>query len=90
MGRAKRPIPVKLPSKLKQIRESLGLSQGGMVKKLGIDYDRSAISSYERGEKDPPLGTLLLYARTVNISIDILADDEVELPKRLSTKKPTR
>ena len=35
MGRMKRPSPLKLSEKLLQIREALGLSQNGMLRKLG-------------------------------------------------------
>jgi hypothetical protein len=41
------------------------------------------ISGYERGEREPPLPVLLLYARLVRISTDVLIDDEMDLPKRL-------
>ncbi len=89
MGLTKRPYPLKLASKLLQIRQALQLSQNGMLKKLGLDesYDRSSISGYERGEREPPLPVLLRYAVAANTCLDVLADDEVDLPTKLPAKK---
>jgi transcriptional regulator with XRE-family HTH domain len=89
MGLTRRPYPLKLASKLLQIRQAFELSQSGMVKKLGLDesYNRSSISGYERGEREPPLPVLLRYAKAANVCLDVLADDEVELPAKLPAKK---
>ena len=89
MGRMKRPSPRRLAGKLLQIREGLGLSQNGMLRKLGLedDYARTAISSFERGEKEPPLTVLLRYAQVANICLDVLADDKQSLPHALPAKK---
>jgi transcriptional regulator with XRE-family HTH domain len=89
MGRMKRPSPLKLSEKLLQIRERLGLSQNGMLRKLGLedDYARTAISNYERGEKEPPLTVLLRYAEAANVCLDVLADDKQELPKKIPGRK---
>ena len=85
MGTIPRPKPTRLSEKLLQIRMTLGLSQSGMIKRLGLTepYDRSAISYYERGEREPPLPILLRYARSVGISTDVLIDDDLDLPERL-------
>lgn len=89
MGRMKRPSPLKLAEKLLQIRERLELSQNGMLRKLGLeaDYARTAISSFERGDKQPPLTVLLRYAQVANICLDVLADDKQSLPHVLPAKK---
>jgi transcriptional regulator with XRE-family HTH domain len=89
MGRMKRPYPVKLARKLLRIRKGLQLSQNEMLRRLGLDdsYNRSTISGYERGEREPPLPVLLRYAKAANVCLDVLADDEVELPAKLPTKK---
>jgi transcriptional regulator with XRE-family HTH domain len=85
----KRRSPLKLAEKLLQIRERLELSQNGMLRKLGLedDYARTAISSFERGEKEPPLTVLLLYAEAANVCLDLLADDKQPLPRELPAKK---
>jgi transcriptional regulator with XRE-family HTH domain len=90
MGLTRRPYPRRLSEKLLQIRERLDLSQGGMLKRLGLeeDYDRATISGYERGEREPPLPILLRYAEVANICLDVLVDDDTELPARIpATKK---
>lgn len=89
MGPRRRPYPLKLASKLLQIRQAVELSQNGMLRKLGLDksYDRSTISGYERGEREPPLPVLLRYAGAANVCLDVLADDEVELPAKLPAQK---
>lgn len=77
--------PRNLAKKLLQIREFLNLSQTEMLKKLGFDdrLYRSNISQYERGEREPPLLVILNYAKVAGIMVEILIDDEVELPARM-------
>lgn len=90
MGKAARLKPDRLGEKLRQIRENLGLSQDGILIRLKlqeIGIDRSAISRYELGLKEPSLITLLAYARAANIYLDVLADDSLDLPERLPSTK---
>jgi transcriptional regulator with XRE-family HTH domain len=70
---------------LLQIRLALGLSQDGMLARLGLNDKlfRSAISGYELGRREPPLPVLLTYARAVGISTDVLIDDELDLPAKV-------
>jgi transcriptional regulator with XRE-family HTH domain len=84
MGNA-RPKPERLAEKLLQIRLSLGLSQTEILKSLGLaeNMQYARISEYERGEREPSLLTLLVYARLAGISTDVLIDDELDLPSRL-------
>jgi transcriptional regulator with XRE-family HTH domain len=85
MGTRSRPKPERLPEKLLAIRLHLGLSQDGMLARLGLDesHYRSVISGYELGTREPPLPILLKYARLVRISTDVLIDDELDLPASL-------
>lgn len=85
MGRASRPKPIHLGKKLLRIRRALGLSQDGLVARLpGSDTLTSAsISAYELGQREPPLSVLLEYARMANVYVDVLADDDLDLPERL-------
>lgn len=85
MGRTLSPKPERLAEKLLQIRLALGLSQDGMLRRLGLDdvYLRSRISAYELGNREPHLLVLLKYARLVGISTDVLIDDEMNLPEKL-------
>lgn len=89
MGSA-RPKPERLAEKLRLIRLALGLSQSEMHKLLGVEDSIAfkRISDYELGKNEPPLMILLQYARAANVILDVLADDELDLPERLpsSTK----
>lgn len=90
MGRASRQVPTRLAEKLRIIRESLELSQGGMLKHLSLSEEdgffRSSISGYELGTRLPPYNVLLAYARSVNIYVEVLIDDEIDLPGKLPAK----
>ena len=82
MGRSARWKPKRLGEKLLQIRTSLGLSQNEMLRHLGLTdlLYRTNISSYEMEGREPPLPVLLRYARLAGVTIDVLVDDELDLP----------
>jgi len=82
MARASRERPERLPEKLLRIRSGLRLSQNGMLRALELKVERSAISGYELGTREPTLIVLLKYARLAGISTDILIDDKLDLPKK--------
>ena len=88
MGITAREKPRRLPDKLLQIRLALGLSQNEMLKYLGLEevYFRSSISGYELGTREPPLPVLLKYAKAAGVFIDVLVDDELGLPQKLTSK----
>ena len=85
MGRASRPKPIHLAEKLRGIRVALGLSQDEMLERLGSSEGlfRSSISGYELGTREPPLPILLRYAQVAGVWIDVLVDDELDLPPKL-------
>jgi transcriptional regulator with XRE-family HTH domain len=83
MARGARLKPKRLAEKLIQIRALLELSQNGMIERLGVELTQNRISEYETGKGEPPLPILLLYARAVNISTDVLIDDKLDLPAQL-------
>jgi len=85
MGRKPRAKPERLAKKLYTIRDAFGLSQGELVKRLGADdlIDAKHVSKFELGEREPSLLVLLRYARLAGVSMDVLADDEADLPARL-------
>ncbi len=89
MGLVRRPRSDRLAEKLLQVRLALGLSQNGMLRKLGLEetYNRTAISGYEIGEREPPLPVLLKYAQTANLYVDALVDDSLDLPEILPAKE---
>lgn len=82
MGRASRETPKRLGEKLLQIRTKLGLSQDGMLRRLGLaqEYGRHYISGFETGEREPSLLVLLKYSDVAKVWINALVDDEVNLP----------
>jgi transcriptional regulator with XRE-family HTH domain len=86
VGAASRARPKHLARKLLTIREHLGFSQTEIGIALGLDQEfaRNYVSGYERETREPTLEVLLQYARLAGISTDVLIDDELKLPKRLS------
>ena len=90
MGRNARTKPKRLAEKLKQIREALNLSQDGMLSRLNLDktesLERSVISAFELDKREPSLEVLLAYARAANLYVEVLIDDEINLPNSLPTK----
>lgn len=88
MGRSQRPKPARLAEKLLRIRNSLGVSQNGMLRQLGLDQElfQGSVSGYELGTREPPLPVLLRYAQVAGVWIDVLVDDELDLPEKLPAK----
>lgn len=89
MGRMPRQKPVRLAAKLLQIRKAMGLSQSGMLRELELDEKLfpSAVSGYELGTREPPLLILLKYARIAGVYVDVLIDDELDVPEKLPFKQ---
>lgn len=87
MGSASRQSPEFLAGKLKRVREAVGggLSQEELVSRLGLseEIDRTYISKYESGVLEPPLKVLLRYAEAAGVYLEVLADDDLELPENL-------
>ena len=90
-GKRRRPRPLYLHAKLRQIREAYNLSQSEMVSRLGLNDELhpSEISAFERDpvnkwSREPALPHLLQYVRVAGITVEILIDDELELPNKLS------
>jgi transcriptional regulator with XRE-family HTH domain len=86
--RRQRRRPARLPEKLLEIRQKLGLSQGGMSRILGGEETREYISKYENGLLEPPLEVLLAYARLISKTgrgefLEALIDDSLDLPARI-------
>jgi transcriptional regulator with XRE-family HTH domain len=92
MARGPREKPERLAEKLRAIREGLGLSQSEMLRRLGAE-DRVAynrISEFESGKGEPSLLVLLEYARAAGVYVDVLIDDELDLPAKLPAKRARR
>jgi transcriptional regulator with XRE-family HTH domain len=85
MAKYPRRKPKRLTEKLLQIRTALDLSQTDMVRQLGLtkDIGRENISGYEIGRTEPTLPVLLEYARVAGVCLDVLVDDNLNLPAKL-------
>ncbi len=92
MKKSSRTKSARLAEKLLQIRLQMGLSQSGMLKKLGFAEElfRSNISQYERADREPPLPVLLAYARAANVWVDVLIDDKLDLPEKIPSSRKYR
>jgi transcriptional regulator with XRE-family HTH domain len=86
---ASRPKPERLAEKLLAIRTALGVSQTEMLRRLGVEHliEYHIISRYESGKREPPLMILLEYARVANVYVEVLIDDELDLPEKLPSAK---
>jgi transcriptional regulator with XRE-family HTH domain len=90
MGTKPRAKPERLGEKLREIRLALGLSQAEMWRHLGVEdlIVFKQISAYEVGKREPPLVILLQYARAAGVYVDVLIDDDLDLPARLPKPSP--
>jgi transcriptional regulator with XRE-family HTH domain len=88
MGKQARPKPARLAEKLLTIRRKLGLSQNGMIRRLGLEevIDQQYISKYERAAIEPPLFVLCAYADVSNVTLDCLARDSLDLPAEIPSR----
>ena len=90
MGGAARERPARLAEKLLQIRNALGVSQGDMLYRIGLGESgyRHYVSQFETGKREPSLLILLQYARVANVYVEVLIDDDLDLPDKLPS--PTK
>lgn len=88
MGSAARRKPKRLAEKLLKIRTSLGLSQNGLIRKMGFgeEITQAEINMFERGIRVPSLPVLLEYAKTANVYLEVIVIDEIDLPTDLPAK----
>lgn len=88
MGSAARRKPDRLAEKLLAIRIGLGLSQNGMIRRIGFaeDLSQAEVSMFERGVRVPPLPVILEYAKAANVYVEALIDDSLDLPVKLPSR----
>jgi transcriptional regulator with XRE-family HTH domain len=92
MGRSTRRKPQRLAEKLLDIRKRLDLSQTQMVKRLGEIADKlqpGHISEFENETREPSLLVLLQYSRIAGVPMEVLIDDELDLPTKLPAELTT-
>lgn len=90
MGRAPRPRPAHLAAKLRQIRTAMGLTQAEMFERLGDTGTRlyvRHIDDYEKDRRIPHLEVVLAYSRAAGILMEVIVDDDMDLPKSLPVKR---
>jgi transcriptional regulator with XRE-family HTH domain len=90
MPSGSRRKPERLAEKLLAIRTSLDLSQNGVIRHLGEDerLTQAEVSAYERGVRIPSLLLLLKYADAAGVWMDVLVNDDLDLPGQLPS--PTK
>ena len=86
-SKSKRRRPARLTEKLLLIRRELGLSQGALVRHLGLEdqIGRDYVSKFEHGLLEPTLDVLLAYARAISRLksgeiLEAIIDDEKDIP----------
>jgi transcriptional regulator with XRE-family HTH domain len=77
--------PERLAAKLLQIRNNLGLSQRGLIRRMGLsdELTQAEVSMFESGRRMPSLLVLKEYADMAGVWIDALVSDDLDLPKDL-------
>jgi len=77
--------PARLGEKLRSVRLSFGLSQNGILRRLGLDDEltQAEWSAYERGVRIPSLPVLLETAELAGVWMDMLVNDDIDLPEVL-------
>jgi transcriptional regulator with XRE-family HTH domain len=87
MGRGTRIRSVRLPEKLLQIRRAFNETQEEMAGRLGFrEITREYISGFELGKREPPLPVLLRLAQLAGVYVDVLIDDDLDLPRHLPAR----
>jgi transcriptional regulator with XRE-family HTH domain len=90
MGQAARPRPKRLALKLRQLRKLLDLTQEQLA--TSLNHIESApqlghISEFEQGRREPSLLFLLAITRLTGVSMELLVDDDLDLPERLPARR---
>ncbi len=86
-----RANPQRLGEKLKRIRLDGGLSQGKMLLIVNPDertaHNRARVSQYERMKRIPSLIETHNYAQYAGVPVEVLIDDELDLPTAKTAKR---
>ncbi|MDE6690519.1 MAG: helix-turn-helix domain-containing protein [Clostridia bacterium] len=60
-----------LGENIRRLRDERGISQEELAKRINVS--RPSISAYEKGISEPSVSTLILIAKVLNVSLDMLA-----------------
>lgn len=86
MGTSRRPRPGRLAEKLREIRAKLSLTQAEMYERLGDTGTRlyvGHIDDYEKDRRVPTLQVVLAYAKAAGILMELIVDDDLDLPEQI-------
>ena len=89
MGSEQLIKPQRIGEKVREIRIKLGLTQEQMFELLtryGARIHVGYIARYEINQRLPTLLVILAYARAAGIPMEVLVDDELDLPVKLPAK----
>lgn len=77
--------PERLAEKLLRIRNSLGISQRGLIRQMSLtnDLTQAEVSMFESGRRVPSLLVLKEYADIAGVWLDVLVSDDLDLPEDL-------
>jgi transcriptional regulator with XRE-family HTH domain len=82
-----RPQPRRLADKLRQIRTHLSYTLEEMAQALaGVKMsppDKSYIHRFEAGTREPSLLVLLEYSRIAGVPMEMIVNDDLDLPDSL-------
>jgi len=81
MGRVRRNKPLRLSHKLLAIRKRLQMSQTEMARALELKVHYSAVANFELGTREPDLIIVLRYARLAGVPMEMIVDDQMNLPE---------
>lgn len=71
------PTPQHLAAKLRAIRESFGVSQYRLARKLQVG--RTRLWEFDWGRRVPSWIVLIRYARVAGIPLEFIVDDDIDL-----------
>ena len=90
MGQTRRQRPARLAVKLREVRVKLNLTQEQIAKRLNevkTSLQPGHVSEFETGKREPSLLILLQYAKLAGVPMEVLVDDDLNLPYRLPTRR---
>lgn len=70
-----------LPKKLTAVRRRLGLTQTQMANRIALEVSPAHVAEFESGFTEPELNIILAYCELAGVHMEVLANDNLELPE---------